>query len=455
MRRSSRRLSAWAGLGVTAALLAASACQLIGGIGSIDLTPAEAGSDASEKHDTGSRSGSSSSSHSFSSSTQLSSMGSSSASSTASSSSSESDAAADTGRVNECVIGGMTYAENAPNPSNACQSCQPASGTVGWTSARSGLSCDGSGSCSAGTCVMPASCAAGAAGQAVCGHTGDSCCSSIEIPTETYYRSYDGISANYESTANPASVSGFRLDRYEVTVGRFRPFVAAIVGGWRPTNGSGIHTHLNGGHGLLATGGGYESGWTSAWNATFATTLAAWTTNLTSVADATWTEAAGAGENLALSEPTWYEAYAFCIWDGGFLPSEAEWNNAATGGPAQKAYPWSVAYPPGSATIACTLANYTGCGTAGPVAVGTYSPAGDGTWGHSDLAGNVSEWILDWDAAYVDPCFDCANLTPATNQVRRGGGVISSANRLLTAYRDSLAPGTRDGNAGIRCARTP
>jgi len=35
---------------------------------------------------------------------------------------------------------------------------------------------------------------------------------------------------------------------------------------------------------------------------------------------------AGSLRDLPVNDVTWYQAYAFCIWDGGFLPSEAEWN---------------------------------------------------------------------------------------------------------------------------------
>src|SRR5208283_186 len=107
-------------------------------------------------------------------------------------------------------------------------------------------------------------------------------------------RSYDGLSAGCTSTAYPATVSGFRLDAYEVTVGRFRQFVAAWDGGWRPASGAGKHTHLNGGSGLAATGGGYETGWNTSWVGLLASTSTAWNTNL---AGGTWT--AGAGSNEA------------------------------------------------------------------------------------------------------------------------------------------------------------
>jgi formylglycine-generating enzyme required for sulfatase activity len=232
----------------------------------------------------------------------------------------------------------------------------------------------------------------------------------------------------------------------------------AVVGGWIPAAGTGKHVHLNGGQGLRAAGsesdGGaasFESGWDAAWNGQLATTADAWSANLL-LPDASTNDT----ESQPVLYATWYEAYSFCIWDGGFLPSEAEWNYAASGGggaTGQRTYPW--ASPPTNDAIDCTRANYLDCGANGRAAVGSTSPPGDGAFGQADLAGNVWEWNLDGSAPYVSPCVDCVERTPDSARARNGGSFHDFANDLLASARNSAPPETRFYDLGLRCARAP
>lgn len=83
---------------------------------------------------------------------------------------------------------------------------------------------------------------------------------------------------------------------------------------------------MNGGLGLVGVGADgavdYEPGWLASDNSFIAPTddhlLCDGTTGWN-----TWTPSAGTQENVPITCVTWQEAYAFCIWDGGFLPSQA------------------------------------------------------------------------------------------------------------------------------------
>jgi formylglycine-generating enzyme required for sulfatase activity len=303
----------------------------------------------------------------------------------------------------------------------------------------------------------PPSCQA--SGALLCGAAGESCCTSLPVATGTFSRTYTNSGSGAVGEADPATVGGVRLDKYLVTVGRFRPFVAAWNGGagYVPPGGSGKHGYLNQGHGLTSTEGGYESGWAESDD----TNLAPTDGNLTcDPAYATWTATPGPGDNLPINCVTWWEAYAFCIWDGGFLPSESEWGYAAAGGSQQREYPWGSTDPGADSAYAIYGCHYhpgdAGCsGLASVAPVGT-AAQGAGLFGQLDLAGELYEWNLDVFGPYVSPCTNCAHLPPdasPANRVVRGGSYGDTS--LLSAFRTYDAQAERDPSLGFRCARAP
>ena len=193
------------------------------------------------------------------------------------------------------------------------------------------------------------------------------------------------------------------------------------------------------------------SGWNSTWN----TRLAADPNSLEAALKCdstyqTWTDTAGSNENMPMNCIDWYEAFAFCAWDGGRLATEAEWNYAASGGSEQRYYPWSN--PATSTTVDTSYAVYSVFAVQN---VGSKSPKGDGRWGQSDLGGKVHEWTLDWNASpYPMPCSDCADLVAAPWRVIRGGGVGWGALHLRSADRFNESDHYHVIHVGSRCART-
>jgi formylglycine-generating enzyme required for sulfatase activity len=298
---------------------------------------------------------------------------------------------------------------------------------------------------------------------ATCGPGGnDNCCSSPLVPGGTFNRRYD-VAADglHNDSSYPAMVSDFRLDKYEVTVGRFRKFLTAGMGTQAspPPAGAGART-LNG----MAN----QGGWDSSWNANLAAdTVTLNGALLCNINYQTWTDPAGSNEQRPINCVTWYEAMAFCIWDQGFLPTDAQSNYASSAGGEHRAYPWST--PPDSVTIDATYASYfvdatkqcfgdgvNGCAVTDLVPVGTKA-AGAGKWGHLDLSGNVQEMTLDYDTSgsvLMNPCNDCAQLTPYTYRLARGGSFHAQAAAQRSAdIGNSVDPTARGYPTGFRCAR--
>jgi formylglycine-generating enzyme required for sulfatase activity len=323
---------------------------------------------------------------------------------------------------------------------NGVRSCN-ASGQYGNVVACPAVSpiCSG-----AGVCGSPRSCST--LGN-ICGPNGDkSCCASTLVPAGTFKRSNN---ASY-----PATVSAFRLDNYEVTVGRFRRFAAV----YSPT--------------MIAEGAGKnpndanDLGWRSSWNSSLPATAAALRASVkcdTSAAHINWTDTEGSALNEArpMNCLSWYEANAFCTWDGGRLPTEAEWNYAAAGGAEQRVHPWGSTAPGDNANLAVQGCYYNGSGDCSDglnhfARVGSVS-AGDARWGHSNMAGNVAEWTLDfYESDYPSgTCVDCANHAQSFYKVWRGGSTFEIGTPLTTPYRGSTDPDAHRISNGVRCVRAP
>ena len=238
--------------------------------------------------------------------------------------------------------------------------------------------------------------------------------------------------------------------------------------------GAGKHAHLNGGKGLADIATGNELGWSDAWTRYVgapgasaiaptqpgASTVASWNSVLAcSPKNATWTSSPGTNESRPQNCLSWYDLEAFCIWDGGFLPSEAEWEYAAAGGSEERIYPWGETAPGGSADRAaygCLFKGSGSCSNVTNIAPAGSLAAGNGRWGQSDLSGNVWEWTFDWSGPFAPGgCVNCSKATGGADKVVRGGAFYTEAAYLPAAVRISLYPALRNDNTGGRCARNP
>jgi len=158
---------------------------------------------------------------------------------------------------------------------------------------------------------------------------------------------------------------------------------------------------------------------------------------------------------------TWQQAKDFCAWvaPNGRLPSEAEWEYAATG-PIHLKYPWGNSPDPtcSNNTAVFNQAGGTGgygCGQGGTWKVGSKT-AGAAWSGALDMSGNLWEWNEDWyHSSYTGaPADGSAWVDPAgSNRVGHGGSFDHGAVYGRAARRHHGTPGYRDAAHGGRCLR--
>ncbi len=241
----------------------------------------------------------------------------------------------------------------------------------------------------------------------------------------------DGFAFDNEKWGIDVDLASFSIARAPVTQGEFREFVEG--GGYRdPT---------------LWT----EAGW-------------AWRLARSAEHPIYWRRGENGWERLAFDrarplEPhlpvchvSWYEADAFCRWAGRRLPTEAEWETAASLDPVtgeKRYYPWGAAPP--DETVA--LLDARGLE---PVEVGAFE-RGDSATGCRQMIGNVWEWTADWFGPYPeftpDHYREYSQTSFGSTKVLRGGCHATRSRLIRNTWRNFYEPRRNDVFAGFRtCA---
>ncbi|MGI5466667.1 formylglycine-generating enzyme family protein [Streptomyces sp. CA-132043] len=269
---------------------------------------------------------------------------------------------------------------------------------------------------------------------------------SVDLPGGTFRMGNEDGDANAGDAEGPVrevTVAPFAVDAYAVTNARFAAFIAAT------------------GHRTDAERFG--------WSYVFAKFLPGALRKVSPRPDATpwwcgvegarWDAPEGPGSGLEgrwdhpVVHVSWADAAVFCAWDGGRLPTEAEWEYAARGGLDQARYPWGDELTPG-ATHRCNIwqgtfpvKNTADDGYAGTAPVYAYPP---NDYGLFNVAGNVWEWTADtWHS----------NRSSRSGlRAMRGGSYLCHAsycNRYRVAARTANTPDSTSGNLGFRVVRAP
>ena len=151
----------------------------------------------------------------------------------------------------------------------------------------------------------------------------------------------------------------------------------------------------------------------------------------------------------------WWEADAYCNWAGRRLPTEAEWEVAASAEPARSGKELAEVkhrFPWGDEAPRVEHANL-GWRAMGAVNVSAF-PAGDSAFGCRQMIGNVWEWTATDFGPYpgfeIDPYREYSQPWFGTHKVLRGGAWPTQPRLLRSTWRNFYTPDRRDVWAGFR-----